>query len=75
MAIHESTIHPLPAQGRAPQQEPPPSTHFTDYLMLDRFGTVLQVRRMSPSEARDTNLELEAEEVRYHWVPLASMVD
>jgi hypothetical protein len=43
--------------------------------MLDLFGTVLEVRRMSFSEARDTNLELEALDVPFHWVPLASMTD
>jgi hypothetical protein len=68
MAAHETNIHPLPAQDPFPQQ-------FAEYLMLDLCGTVLQVRRMKPSEARDTNLELEALDVPYHWVPLASMND
>jgi hypothetical protein len=72
MADHENTIHPLPAQGPFPE---PDSTQFTNYLLLDLFGTVLEVRRLSPAEARDTNLELEALEVPYHWVPLASMTD
>jgi hypothetical protein len=30
---------------------------------------------MTPSEARDTNLELEAEDVPYEFVPLAEMFD
>lgn len=59
-----------------PQQEPEsPQMARTDYLMLDLFGTVLEVRRMSRGEARDTNLELEALDVPYHWVTLASMGD
>jgi hypothetical protein len=55
-----------------------PSTlpsQFTDYLMLDSFGTVLEVRRMSPREARDTNLELQALNAPYHWEALSSMTD
>lgn len=51
-----------------------PPTH-DDYLMLDLFGTVLEVRRMRPSEARDINLELEALDLPYHWAPLAEMTD
>jgi hypothetical protein len=66
----------LPLQDFPSQQpESPKSTRFTDYLMLDLAGTVLEVRRMSPSEARDTNLELEALDVPFHWVTLASMGD
>jgi hypothetical protein len=72
MADHESTIHPLPAQGSFPELA---STQFTEHLLLDSFGTVLEVRRMSPCEARDTNLELEAQDEPYHWVPLSSMGD
>jgi hypothetical protein len=71
MADHDYTIHPLPAQGPFPE----PATQFTNYLLLDLFGTVLEVRRLSPAEARDTNLELEALEVPFYWVPLASMTD
>jgi hypothetical protein len=48
---------------------------MSDYLMLDLAGNVLEVRRMRPSEARDTNLELEALDVPYQWVPLAEMTD
>jgi hypothetical protein len=77
MAIRETT--PL----NLPQQEPltgvtRPSTlpsQSTDYLMLDFFGTVLEVRRMRPNEARDINLELQALNAPYHWERLASMTD
>ena len=48
---------------------------MTDYLMLDLAGNVLEVRRMNRSEARDTNLELEALDVPYEFVPLSEMFD
>jgi hypothetical protein len=69
MADHETTIHPLTAQPSFPSQQ------FTDYLMLDSCGHVLEVRHMSSREARDSNLELEAHRSRSHWVSLASMND
>ncbi|MGB7149826.1 MAG: hypothetical protein WBD45_11775 [Terriglobales bacterium] len=62
--------HDSPSQPPAPSE----STH-ADYLMLDLSDTVLEARRMSASEARDVNLELEVEEVPYRWVPLSSMGD
>lgn len=55
------------------QPQPTPSTQCSNYLMLDLFGTVVELRRMSSMEARDINLELEALEIPYHWVTLASM--
>jgi hypothetical protein len=68
------SLHDFPSQ----QPESSQSTPFIDrrrseYLMLDLFGTVLEVRLMIPSEARETNLELEALDVPYHWAPLASI--
>jgi hypothetical protein len=48
---------------------------MAEYLMLDLAGNVLAVRRMTRTEVRDTNLELEALDVPYQWVPLASMND
>jgi hypothetical protein len=51
----------------------PPSSR--EYVMVDLCGNILQARRMSPSEARDTNLELEALEAPYYWTPLAEMFD
>jgi hypothetical protein len=45
------------------------------YQMLDLAGNVLEVRRMTPAEARDTNLELEAEDSPYEFVPLSQMFD
>ncbi len=48
---------------------------MADYLMLDLAGNVLEVRRMSPTDARDTNLELEALDVPYEFVPLSEMFD
>ena len=51
----------------------PPSSR--EYVMVDLCGNVLQARRMSPSEVRDTNLELEALETPYYWTPLAEMFD
>ena len=53
--------------------ESPPSSR--EYVMVDLCGNVLQARRMSLSEARDTNLELEALEAPYYWTPLAEMFD
>lgn len=55
-----------------PQQ---PHPRFTDYLMLDLVGNVVEGRRMSVTEARDTNLELEALDVPYQWVRLADTID
>lgn len=72
MAHSTLPLHDFPSQQPT---DSPQSNQFTNYLLLDLFGTVLEVRRMSPSEVRDTNLELEALEVPFHWVPLASMTD
>jgi len=77
MADQYHTFHqqqPSTGVPRSSTQDSSPS-QSSDYLMLDLFGTVLEVRRMRPSEARDTNLELEALDVPYHWVRLASMND
>ena len=64
-----TTLHDFPQQ----QQESPTPT--ADYLMVDPCGTVLQVRRMSSREARDTNLELSELGAPYHWAMLAETID
>ena len=71
MAAHDSsTIHPVSAQACSFPQ----LTDVHDYLLLDRFDTVFEVRRMRPSEARDTNAELQALNAPCHW-ELAGMTD
>ncbi len=71
IAYHQQ--HPLTGGSRPISQFP--SQQFTEYLMLDSCGHVLEVRCMSPSEARDSNLELEARRSPYHWVSFASRHD
>ena len=50
-----------------------PLTEFDDYLMLDFFGTAIELRRMSSAEAQAANLELEAVHVPYRWISVAKM--
>jgi hypothetical protein len=64
-----TTLHDFPH----PQQESPTPT--ADYLMVDLFGTVVEVRRMSSRNARDANLELVALSAPYHWTLLAETID
>jgi hypothetical protein len=58
------------------QPESSQSTPTADYLLLDLFGTVVEVRRMSSKEARDAKLELAAQHgCCFHWVSITSMTD
>lgn len=58
-----------------PQPPADASPRRAEYFMLDLVGNVLQGQRMSASEARDTNLELEALDVPYLWVRMADLID
>ena len=51
------------------------NTPTAEYLLLDRFRTVLEVRRMSPKEVLDANQELLSLGKTLQWLPLSEMGD
>jgi hypothetical protein len=51
------------------------NTPTAEYLLIDRFNTVLEVRDMSPKEAQDANQELLSLGKTLQWLPLSEMGD